>query len=165
VTEPPSRQQVIAERRRLRRHWILAGIPVAALLLVLSAKVIDGDNPCRAPRDAPSAETALLPAGLSFDQIGTVTGVRKDDRHIIVKTVTTKPPDEASVLVQEAVTAAGYRFVGADSEGVEAEVFFSLGAFAGGQAHVRPAACAGRWDIDLVLLDPDAVPSGTTPGP
>ncbi len=110
------------------------------------------------PSAAPAAQTALLPAGLSFDQIGTVTGVRKDDRHIIVQAVTTKPPDEASVLIQEAVTAAGYRFVGADSEGVEAEVFFSLGAFAGGQAHVQPAACAGRWDIEAVLLDPDAVP-------
>jgi hypothetical protein len=66
------------------------------------------------------------------------------------------------VLIQEAVTAAGYRFVGADSEGVEAEVFFSLGAYAGGQAHVQPAACAGRSAIDLVLLDRNAVPSGTT---
>ena len=150
------------ERRRIRRRWIVAAIPVALLLVVLSAMLLGRDTACQQPRAAPSAETRLMPAGLSFDQIGTVTGVRKDGRHIIVQAVTTKPPDEASVLIQEAVTAAGYRFVGADSEGVEAEVFFSLGAYAGGQAHVQPAACAGRSDIDLVLLDRNAVPSGTT---
>jgi hypothetical protein len=150
------------ERRRIRRRWIVAAIPVAVLLVVLSAMLLGRDTSCQQPRAARSAETRLMPAGLSFDQIGTVTGVRKDDRHIIVQAVTTKPPDEASVLIQEAVTAAGYRFVGADSEGVEAEVFFSLGAYAGGQAHVQPAACAGRSDIDLVLLDRNAVPSGRT---
>ena len=153
------------ERRRIRRRWIVASIPVAVLLLVLSAMLLGLDTACQQPRAAPSAETRLMPAGLSFDQIGTVTGVRKDGRHIIVQAVTTKPPDEASVLIQEAVTAAGYRFVGADSEGVEAEAFFSLGAYAGGQAHVQPAACGGRSDIELVLLDRNAVPSGTTTTP
>ena len=147
---------MVNERRRLRRLWILAGIAVAAVLVVLSARLLGREDACQAPRDAPAAETRLMPAGLAFDQIGTVTGVRKDGRHIVVQAVTTKPPDEASVLIQDAVVAAGYRFVGADSEGVEAEVFFSLGAYAGGRADVRPAPCAGRWDIDLVLLDPEA---------
>jgi hypothetical protein len=40
-----------------------------------------------------------------------------------------------------------------DSEGFEAEVFFTTGPFAGGQARVRQTGCKGRWDIDLVLLD------------
>ena len=148
----------MVERRFRRRQLLLLAIPVAALALLVSVRLLDPDDPCPEPSAALPAQKALLPAGLSFDQIGTVTGVRKDGRHIIVQAVTTKPPDEASVLIQEAVTAAGYRFVGADSEGVEAEVFFSLGAFAGGQAHVQPGACAGRWDIEAVLLDPDAVP-------
>ncbi len=148
----------MVDRRFRRRQLLLLAIPVVVLAFVLSFRVFDPKDRCQEPSAAPAARTALLPAGLSFDQIGTVTGVRKDGRNIIVQAVTTKPPDEASVLIQEAVTAAGYRFVGADSEGVEAEVFFSLGAFAGGQAHVQPAACAGRWDIEAVLLDPDAVP-------
>ena len=46
-------------------------------------------------------------------------------------------------------TAAGSRFAGMDSEGVEAEVFFDTGPYAAGRARVQPAACAGRWDIDL----------------
>ena len=148
----------MVDRRFRRRQLLLLAIPVVVLAFVLSFRVFDPNDPCPEPSPAPSAQTALLPAGLSFDQIGTVTGVRKDGRHIVVQAVTTKPPDEASVLIQEAVTAAGYRFVGADSEGVEAEVFFSLGAYAGGQAHVEPSACAGRWDIEAALLDPDAVP-------
>ena len=152
----------MTDRRHRRRSLLLLAIPVLTLAFVVSTRVLGQENPCRTPDAAPRAETALMPSGLSFDQIGTVTGVRKDGRHIIVQAVTTKPPDEASVLIQEAVTAAGYRFVGADSEGVEAEVFFSLGAYAGGQAHVQPAACAGRSDIDLVLLDRNAVPSGTS---
>ena len=94
-----------------------------------------------------------MPAGLSFDQIGTVTRVRKDDRHVMVNAVTTKPLDEVTVLIQDAVTAAGYRPAGMDNEGDEAEVFFTTGSFAAGQARVERAACEGRWDIDLVLLD------------
>jgi hypothetical protein len=144
---------VIAERRRLRRHWLLAGIPVAAALVVLSAKVFDVADPCPAPSAAPAADIALLPAGLSFDQVGTVTRVWKDERHVMVKAVTTKPIDEATVLIQNAVTAAGYRPAGMDNEGVEAAVFFTAGSFAGGQARVRQTGCEGRSDIDLVLLD------------
>jgi hypothetical protein len=144
------------ERRRRRRRWLLAGIPVVVLLVVLSARMLGQDNPCRPTSTAPSAETALLPAGLSFERIGTVTRVRRDERHVMVQAVTTTPPDQATVLIQDAVTAAGYRPAGMDSEGVEAEVFFNTGPYAAGRARVQPAACAGRWDIDLVLLDRDA---------
>ena len=104
-----------------------------------------------------------MPAGLSFDQIGTVTRVRKDERNVMVQAVTTKPIDEVTVLIQDAVTAAGYRPAGMDNEGFEAEVFFTTGSYAAGQARVRQFGCEGRWDIDLVLLDRDAKPSGTTP--
>ncbi len=153
------------ERGRRRRRWLLAGIAVGVALaasLVVSAKVIEADDPCRAPRAAPPAETALMPAGLSFDGIGTVTHVRKDDRHVVVEAVTSKPLDEVTVLIQDAVTAAGYRPAGMDSENVEAEVFFTTGMYAAGRARVRPSACAGRWDVDLVLLDRAAAPPPTT---
>jgi hypothetical protein len=43
-----------------------------------------------------------------------------------------------------------------DNEGFEAEVFFTTGSYAAGQARVRWGGCEGRWDIDLVLLDLDA---------
>jgi hypothetical protein len=106
------------------------------------------------PERRSRAETALMPAGLSFDQVGTVTNVRRrDDNHVTVKAFTTKTLDESTVLIQEAVTAAGYRFTGMDSEGNEAEVFFNSGSVAAGLALVRQSACADRWDIDLTLLD------------
>jgi hypothetical protein len=143
----------MAERRRRRRHWLLAGIPVAAVLVVVSAKLLDTADSCPAPSAAPAAEIALLPAGLSFDQVGTVTRVWKDERQVMVKAVTTKPIDEATLLIQEAVTAAGYRPAGMDNEGGEAAVFFTAGSFSGGQARVRQTGCEGRSDIDLVLLD------------
>jgi hypothetical protein len=162
MTEGPSEHRVTAERRRWRRHWILAAIPVAALLVVLSAKAFDQADPCDSPSAAPRAETELLPAGLSFDEIGTVTRVRKEERHVMVQAVTTRPLDEVTVLMQDAVTAAGYRFSGMDTEGDEAEVFFTTGPYAAGQARVRQGACEGRRDIDLVLLDRDAEPARAT---
>ena len=94
-----------------------------------------------------------MPAGLSFDKIGPVTRVRKDGRHIVVRAVSTKPINELTVLIQDAVTAAGYRPAGMDNEGFEAEVFFTTGSYAAGQALVRGTACEGRWDIELVLLE------------
>jgi hypothetical protein len=97
-----------------------------------------------------------MPAGLSLGRIGTVTRVRKNQRHVMVRAVTSKSLDEVTVLVQDAVTAAGYRPAGMDNEGFEAEVFFTTGPYAGGQALVRRAGCEGRWDINLVLLDRDA---------
>lgn len=104
-----------------------------------------------------------MPAGLEFDQIGTVTRVRRDERNVMVQAVTTKPIDEVTVLIQDAVVAAGYRPAGMDNEGFEAEVFFNSGPYAAGQARVGQYGCEGRWDIDLVLLDRDATPSRTTP--
>jgi hypothetical protein len=99
-----------------------------------------------------------MPDGLSFVQVGTVTSVRKDGDNVDVEAVSTKPLDELTVLIHDAVTAADYRPAGMDSEGDEAEVFFTTGSLAAGQARVRGADCEGRWDIDLVLLDQDAGP-------
>ena len=144
----------MVERRFRRRQLLLLAIPVAALAVLVSVRLLDPEDPCPEPSAASSAETALMPSGLSFDQVGTVTRVRRRDvNHVTVKAVTTKPPDESTVLIQEAVTAAGYRFTGMDNEGTEAEVFFNSGSVAAGLALVRQSACAGRWDIDLTLLD------------
>jgi hypothetical protein len=151
----------MADRRRLGRLAVV-GIAVAASLVAL--KVFSGDDPpdpCRPPAAAPPAETALMPAGLSFDRVGTVTHVRKAEGHITVQAVAAKPLDEVTVLIQDAVTAAGYRAGGMDNEGDEAEVFFTSGSIAAGQAVVKRAECEGRWDIDLTLVDPAAVPTST----
>jgi hypothetical protein len=103
-----------------------------------------------------------MPAGLSFDQIGTVTRVQNSAGHVTVRAVTDKPLDEVTVLIQDAVTGAGYRPAGMDNEGSEAEVFFDSGSVAAGQATVRRAACEGRWDIELVLIDPAAASAPPT---
>ncbi|SDI11354.1 hypothetical protein SAMN05192558_101579 [Actinokineospora alba] len=121
-----------------------------------------GDAGCPAPTPAPPAETALMPAGLSFERVGTVTHVVSTQGHVTVRAVTTKPIDEVTVLIQDAVTAAGYRPAGMDNEGFEAEVFFTSGSYAAGQALVRRGDCEGQWDIDLVLIDPDSTPPPTT---
>jgi hypothetical protein len=163
----------MAERRR--RRLAVVGIAMAALVaaaaVFLGAKVLDEDDreaadPCQArgTAPAPAAELALMPAGLSFDEVGTVTRVQRNDQQISVQAVTTKPLDEVTVLIQEAVTAAGYRPAGMDNEGFEAEVFFNSGSYAAGQARVRQFGCEGRWDIDLVLLDLAAAGSTTTGG-
>lgn len=146
----------------------MAGVAAAASVVFVSAALLGvrdtAEDACQAPRAAPPAETALMPAGLSFDGIGMVTGVRKNDRHFWVQAVTTKPLDEVTVLIQDAVVAAGYRPAGMDNEGFEAEVFFTAGSLAAGQALVRRAECEDQWNIDLVLIDPAAVPSSTAPG-
>ncbi len=150
-------------RLRHHRRRLLA---VAALLLVVlaavalggltGAKVLDDDDDaCEAAPAAPPVQTKFMPAALSFDQIGTVTRVRKGKGHFVVQAVTTKPLDEVTVLIQDAVTAAGYRPAGMDNEGFEAEVFFQTETYAAGQALVRQSACEGRWDITLILIDPD----------
>ena len=95
-----------------------------------------------------------MPKALSFDQVGTVTQVRRRGRSVTVNAVTSKPLDEATVLIQDAVLAAGYNPSGMDNEGFEAEVFFSRGLLAAGQARVRPSGCEGRWNVELVLIDP-----------
>ena len=141
----------------------------AAALLALVALTGCSSTPdaaaaCPAPAPAPAAQTALLPDGLSFEQVGTVTGVQRDEGHLTVRAVTTRPLSEATVLVQDAVTAAGYRPAGMDDEGFEAEVFFTAGTYAAGQAVLRQGACEGRWDVELVLVDPDLVPAVLTSG-
>jgi hypothetical protein len=45
-----------------------------------------------------------MPSRLSFDQIGTVMRVRNDKLHVMVHAVTTKPLDEVTVVIQDAVT-------------------------------------------------------------
>lgn len=133
-------------------------------LVPLSCIVLSGcsaggvESACPAPAPAPPAQTALLPDGLSLDRVGTVTSVQSADRHVTVQAVTDKPIDEVTVLIQDAVTAAGYRPAGMDNEGFEAEVFFTAGAYAAGQAVVRRGGCDGQWDVELVLIDPESVP-------
>jgi len=145
-------------RTNLRR-----GIPAAALLLALAGCSSGTENAadagCTDPKAAPAAETALMPDGMTFDEVGTVTHVANADGHLTVEAVSTKPLDEVTVLIQDAVTAVGYRPAGMDNEGDEAEVFFDSGTTAAGQAEVREGDCEGRWDIELVLVDPGTIPS------
>jgi hypothetical protein len=130
-------------------------IPV--LCVALTGCAAEADAACPAPAAAPAEQIDLLPEGLSFDQFGTITAVQSADRHISVHAVADKPIDELTVLIQDAVTAAGYRPAGMDNEGFEAEVFFTAGAYAAGQAVIRRGGCAGRWDVELVLIDPGVV--------
>lgn len=144
---------------------VLMGTAAAALSVLLAGCGGSGDSAgggCGNPNPAPSAETALLPSGLSFDKIGTVTHVQKAQGNLTVQAVSTKPLDELTVLIQDAVTAAGYRPAGMDNEGDEAEVFFNSGSTAAGQARVRESGCEGRWTIDLELVDTGTSPSPTT---
>lgn len=100
-----------------------------------------------------------MPTGLSFEAIGPVTRVVNTDGHINVRAVSTQPIDDLTVAIQDAVTKAGYRPAGMDNEGFEAEVFFTAGTYAAGQALVRAGDCEGQWDIDLVLVDTTQLPS------
>ena len=120
---------------------------------------------CPAPSPAPPAQLALLPAKLSFDKVGTVTHVGNTAGHLTLQAVSTKDLDELTVLIQDAVTAAGYHPAGMDTEEDEAEVFFTTGKFAAGQARVRKATCGTGWTIDLDLITPGTTPSPTTPTP
>ncbi|WP_433003079.1 hypothetical protein [Kribbella sp. CA-294648] len=143
---------------------LIATTAAVSAVLLAGCSGSDAKGACPTPATAPPAETALLPAGLTFSSFATVTHVQKTQGHLTVRAVTAKPIDEVTVLIQDAVTAVGYRPAGMDNEGFEAEVFFTAGKYAAGQALVRRAACEGQWDIDLVLIDPAAVPS-PTPGP
>ena len=131
----------------------------ASLLVTVGCSTASDAVTCEEPAAAPPAETDLMPDGLSFDGIATVTHVVSTDGHLTVQAVTDKPIDEVTVLIQDAVTAAGYRPAGMDNEGFEAEVFFTAGDYAAGQALVRRGDCDGRWDIDLVLVEPGTVPT------
>jgi hypothetical protein len=151
--------------RRLRPSRSGA-LVVAAVSLIALAGCSGGSGgaACSAPSPAPAADLALLPAGLSLERVGTVTHVVETAGNVTVQAIATKPIDELTVLIQDAVTAAGYRPSGMDNEGDEAEVFFTSGSYAAGQATVRRANCEGRWNVELVLLDPKTLaPSSTTP--
>jgi len=143
------------------RRSIALMVSTAALVGLAGCSTGSG-GACETPSPAPPAETALMPDGLSFERIGTVTQVLSTQGHITVRAVTAKTLDEVTVLIQNAVTAAGYRPAGMDNEGFEAEVFFTSGLYAAGQAVVRRAECEGQWDIELVLIDPETVPPSTT---
>ena len=133
-----------------------------ALVLALSTGCSSGSSDgaaCPTPTAAPAAEIALLPDGLSLDGVGEVTRVTSTQAHVSARAVSTQPLEEVTVSIQEAVTAAGFRPAGMDNEGFEAEVFFTSGTYAAGQALVRAADCEGQWEVDLVLVDPSQLPS------
>lgn len=134
-------------------------VAMASLLVTMGCSTASDAGTCAEPTAAPATETGLMPDGLSFDGIGTVTHVVSTDGHLTVQAVTDKPIDEVTVLIQDAVTAAGYRPAGMDNEGFEAEVFFTAGDYAAGQALVRRGDCEGQWDVDLVLVEPGTVPT------
>ena len=140
-------------------------VAAAASLIVLAgcSEGSGGGAACSAPSPAPPPELALLPAGLSFERVGTITRVVETAGNVTVSAVATKPLDELTVLIQDAVTAAGYRPSGMDNEGDEAEVFFTSGSYAAGQATVRRADCEGGWNIELVLIDPKTFAPSSTP--
>ena len=139
-------------RGRRRLLVVAAGTLVALLVAVGVLSRGSTDHACDAPEQAPPAELALLPDALSLDRVGQVTRVLRNRNYVNVFAVTAKPLDDVTVLIQDAVTAAGYRPAGMDNEGFEAEVFFTTKQFAAGQARIRSSACKGRWDIHLVLL-------------
>lgn len=131
---------------------------MAAVVLATAARSDAEEEACEASAAAPASEMALMPEGLSFDQIGTVTHVEKEEPNVELEAVSTKPLDELTVLIQDAVTATGYQPAGMDNEGDEAEVFFQSGSLAAGQARIEESGCEGQWEIELVLLDRDATP-------
>jgi len=142
-----------------------------AVVLVSAAALASGCSSgsdasgCPTPTPAAASELELLPQGLSLDTVGTVTRVVSTQGHVNVRAVTSRPLDEVTVALQDAVTAAGFRPAGMDNEGFEAEVFFTAGDYAAGQALVRAADCDGQWDVDLVLVDPSALPASGSPTP
>ena len=144
----------MAEPQPRRSRAVIAAAAAAAL----AGCTTGGTTACPVPVPAPPSELALVPPALSFTEIGTITHAQRTDGHLTVQAVTAKPIDEVTVLLQDAVTAAGYRPAGMDNEGFEAEVFFTSGTYAAGQALVRKAQCEGQWTIDLVLIDPQSPP-------
>lgn len=151
---------------RPSRSGALATAAVALIVLAGCSGESGGNAACSSPSPAPAGETALMPAGLSLDRVGTVTHVVKTAGNVTVQAVASKPLDELTVLIQDAVTAAGYQPSGMDSEEDEAEVFFTSGSYAAGQAKVRGSGCEGRWNVELVLIDPKtAGPSSTSRAP
>ncbi|MFW5474682.1 hypothetical protein ACOCJ5_15345 [Knoellia sp. CPCC 206450] len=152
----------LSRRARLTPALLLL---CAASLLVGGCSSDAGEAGCPVPTAAPAGDLGLLPDGLSLDGVGTVTRVVSSQGHVNVRAVSSKPIDEVTVAIQDAVTAAGFRPAGMDNEGFEAEVFFTAGSYAAGQALVRAADCDGQWDVDLVLVDPTALPGSAAPSP
>jgi hypothetical protein len=124
-----------------------------------------GSSACPTPSAASAADLALLPDALSLEGIATTTRVVREGSHVTAFGVTSLPLEDSTVRLQQAVVAAGYRPAGMDNEGFEAEVFFTAGSYAAGQALLRPADCEGQWDLELTLLDTAAMPSTPAPMP
>lgn len=118
-----------------------------------------GDRACASPSAAAASELALLPDGLDLSQVGTVTEVVQEPGSVVVRGVTDKPLERSTVLIQDALVAAGYQPGGMDNEGFEAEVFFTKGSFAAGQAVLRRGTCEGQWTFELTAVDPSATTS------
>ena len=153
----------MADRRSRRlRSGALAAAFASLVVLTGCSDEPGGTAGCGDPAPAPSAETALMPSGLTFERVGTVTHVARIGGNVTVRAVANKPLDELTVLIQDAVTAVGYQPSGMDNEGDEAEVFFTSSSFAAGQANVRQSDCAGRWNIELVLVDLRSIPSSSS---
>ena len=165
VKDDRSLYSVRMSGRASRRRSTAQSLLLVAAVIAMTAGCGGGggsagaDGECTTPRAAPRSETTLLPDGLTFRRIGPITHVVATEGHITVHAVSAKPLDQLTVLIQDAVTEAGYQPAGMDNEGFEAEVFFTSGTYAAGQALVREGSCEGRWDIDLVLVDPELVPS------
>jgi hypothetical protein len=144
-----------------QHRWSISVLAAGLAAALFAAACSGGSDPdaagtCSTPSRAAAAEVALLPTGLSLDKVGTVTHVQRGGGRVAAQAVSTRPLDEVTVLIQDAVTGAGYRPAGMDSEEDEAEVFFTTGTLAAGQARVRQGSCEGQWNIDLDLVEPAA---------
>lgn len=143
-------------------------VAILAATVIAAATACSGggdDGPaCAEPTPAPAAQREQLPDGLDLTRVGTVTRVTKQDGHLLARLDSGAPLQESTVAMQDALVAAGYRPAGMDNEGFEAEVFFTSGSYAAGQALFRSAGCGDRWDIELVIIDPGRLPP-STPSP
>ncbi|NNM45412.1 hypothetical protein HJG52_05255 [Knoellia sp. DB2414S] len=114
---------------------------------------------CTAPVPADAAALASLPQGLDLSRLGTVTEVVDQPGSVVARGVTKEPLERSTVLIQDALVAAGYEPGGMDNEGFEAEVFFTKGSYAAGQAVLRRGTCEGQWTFELTTVDPAAATS------
>jgi hypothetical protein len=96
------------------------------------------------------------PGRTTLTEVGTVTGVAKTQGHLTVRAVTSKPIDEVTVLIQDAVTAGAVgRRAGADrSEGrTDADRHAGAQVDAGSDRDAGPEADRRREVSDVVHRD------------
>ena len=108
---------------------------------------------CPTPTPAASPELGLLPRGLTLDTVGTVTRVVSTQGHVTVRAVTSKPIDEVTVALQDAVTAAGFRPAGMDNEGFEAEISFIDRKEHNVNFTLRQTDCKGEVSVFVLIED------------